>query len=236
MEIYAEVHFQDGSLTSAQFFDLVPHLKTIGFEDVQFGRTQPLDLPEGRDVQQVTSPHVRCWSEDKRQLVQLFEDMIAVNLIAPYPGWSTYRSLFGRVRDTVITGLGMLPVESLSLNTIDRLVAPRRDFRLGRYLNCGGPKIPASCSNIEHAFDLTLGIGLLRDDGFNRQIRLTGRPSGDTFAVFLDAVFHDRFSRGSDLVQLLDALHEESVDTFECMITDVTREEVMGGAKNVTRA
>lgn len=235
-EIYSEVHFSVGAFTPTLFFDVVPALKSLGFESVHFGRSEVLGVAgDERDIQQPNAPHVRCWSSDKRRLVQLFEDMIAVNLVAPYPGWATYRDLFAGVRDVVIAEVGRLPVESLSLNTIDRLVAEREGFTLGKYLNCGGPRIPAACSEIQHAFDFTLGTGLLHDDGFNRQTRLSGRPVGGTFEIFISAVFHEAFSRGNDLVELLDKLHEESVDAFEGMITDVTRDEVMGGIKRVAR-
>lgn len=236
-EIYSEVHFEPTAFAPPLFFDLVPHLKQIGFEDVQFGAIDVIQIDgEQRSVEKSSAPRVRCWSADKQRLIQLAEDMIAVNLVAPYPGWATYRDLFAGVRSAVVTALGLLPVESLSLNTIDRLVAPRPNFRLGMYLNCGGPKIPESCSDVAHAFDLTMGVGLLHEDGFNRQVRISGRPSESTFVVFINAVFHDRFQRGSDLVAVLDNLHEESVQTFEAMITDLTRNEVMGGSKHVASA
>jgi uncharacterized protein (TIGR04255 family) len=237
IEIYSEVHLEPAFLTPPRFFEIVPGLKSLGFIEVEFGQvgTIQIDGAVGR-VEQSTAPRIRCWKSDKTKLVQLAEDMIAVNLVGPYPGWKDFRALFTSVHDLAGAALGTLPVVSLSLTTVDELVRPRDGFRVGTFFNCGGPRIPTWYKDVSHAFDITMGIGRLKEDGFNRQIRFSGRPSGESFTVRVNCVFHDKVAEPSQTLLLLETLHQESVDSFESIITDRTRGEVMGGAKHANRS
>jgi uncharacterized protein (TIGR04255 family) len=226
-EIYAELHLEADVLTEGQFFDVVPQLKKAGFGDVEFARAGlDLDLKSGlpREVKRV-----RCWNADRTRLVQIGEDLLVVNVLGSYPGWDEFKKLFGVARQALEQGLGEVGVQSLNLLTIDQFEVPRAGFNISRFLNTGGPVMPGWYEGCSEPLDLTMGRGRLQVDGRNRQFRVKVEATRDIVKVRIQAHFHDRVEEGADLVELLERLHDESNDTFEDLITDHLRNEVMGG-------
>lgn len=76
--------------------------------------------------------------------------------------------------------------------------------------------------------DITLGRGLLRDDGRNRQIRIAVRVDATQVQIQINSVFHDGLGSSESVDGRLAQLHDESTRTFEGLITDTTR-ALMGG-------
>jgi len=231
LETFAEIHLGPGSLPSEAFFNLVPELQNLGLKKIkleQIGSIKINPAMQGQ-IQQSTTPRVRCWSEDDKKLVQLSQDQLAVNQVGEYLGWDQFRDLFAKTL-TVLERINRNFV-SLSLNTIDRLIAPEADFTLGKYLNCGGSKIPSWYKDCKEAADITLGRGTLPLDGMNRQIHVRVRKEIGSFSVQVQSVFHNRLNVGEDVRQTLEKLHTESTESFESWITIVTRNEVMKGLK-----
>lgn len=233
IEIFAELHLAGGKLAPAGYFDLVPALKTEGLAEVELGQIETLSVnPGSRQAAMVMgmSPMVRCWSKDRAKLVQLRPDLVVVNQVGQYLGWTAFEGLFGRVRAILDNRLGALEVASLSLNTIDSMAVPRVGFTLGKYLHCGGDFVPRWYADASTSVDITLGRGLLRDDRSNRQILIAARVDATRAQVQINSVFHDALANGESVESLLGRLHEESTRTFEGIITDATRARMGGKA------
>jgi uncharacterized protein (TIGR04255 family) len=238
VEIYADLFLRAGTLPFARFFDLVPQLQLRGFAALESTDNALLDMNVAdRSVGASRVRRVRCWSADRTKLIQLAPDNVTMNLVSPdgsYPGWQAF---IGQVFTPTIEALRIsLPAwraESIALNAIDRVAIPRESFRLGDYLNCGGPRIPAVLADTRTAFDYDIGRGLLPIDARNRQLHINGQVTTDAYLIQMQAVLHDMVET-SDLGTILDRLHKESVEWFESLITDRMRHEIMKGWTNAS--
>lgn len=231
IEIFAELHLAEASLAPAQYFDIVPLLREVGLPEVELGQVEALAVNPGPGLPalaRLTAPRVRCWSPERTKLVQLSPDMVVINQVGKYLGWPAFEELFGTVRDILQRRLGHLQPASISLNTIDSMSPPRDGFTLGKYLNCGGEFVPRWYHDTSVTADITLGRGLLRDDGSNRQIRIAVRVDDTQAQVQMNCVFHDALAEQESVDAKLARLHEESTRTFEGTITEATR-ALMGG-------
>lgn len=237
-EIYASLYLQPGTLPSAQIANVVPVLQRQGFSEIE---SAMFDVEVNSSAGEVVrSKHnvTRCWSQDHTRLVQLAIDHVVMNLVTPdgkYPGWDTFLNTV--VEPTMSSLTESLPTwrpESLALNTIDRASIALSGFRLGDYLNCGGPRIPAILADTSVAFDYDIGRGLLQVDGRNRQLHISGRIVDGSYDLHTVAVLHDRIESDRDIRPTLERLHDESNSWFESMINDRLRNEVMGGEVNAS--
>ena len=225
VELYAEFFFADGTLPESTFFDVVPYLKGAGFSDVEMGA----GVLEINVQEQSAEPRsrIRCWNQDRTRLVQLRENFIAVNLVGAYPGWMTFLEVFQTAQEAVAP-TGAVPL-SLSLVANDQITVSSEDFTLDRYLHVGGAHIPSWYAGATEPLDITLGWGTLPSDGFNRQLRAKVRPQDDdTTRIEFRTYFHELLGDVDPLDKLAD-LHDRSNEMFEELITDLTREVVMGG-------
>ena len=225
VETYAELHLVPDALTEAHFFDVVPELKKAGFTDIEF-TTVGLDIKGGLPRQR---QRVRCWREGRTELAQVGEDLLVVNLTGTYPGWDAFTELFDVGQQALEAGLGHVEVHSLNLLTTDIFEAAKEGFSISRYLDVGGRVIPNWYEDCSESLDLTLGRGLLPIDGRNRQVRVKVDAGTDPVKVQVHAQFHDVVEGGVSLRDVLERLHAESNRTFESVITDHLRDEVMGG-------
>lgn len=231
IEIFAELHLAEGSLVPAGYFEIVPSLKKAQLSEVELGQIEALAVNPGPGLPalaRLTAPRVRCWSKERTKLVQLSPDLVVVNQVGKYLGWSTFEDLFRSVKGILSEKLGTVQATSISLNTIDSMTPPREGFALGKYLDCGGDFVPRWYHDTAVSADITLGRGLLRDDGFNRQIRIALRVDANQAQIQMNAVFHDALDEAQSIEDRLARLHEESTRTFEGTITDATR-ALMGG-------
>jgi uncharacterized protein (TIGR04255 family) len=240
VEIFVEIHLEPGSFPPPQFFDVVPKIKGLGFADVEMGSVDRVAVNEAASPESAgelllqTAPRIRCWSGDRHRLVQLWPDTIAVNLVGKYPGWDDYSRLFNDVCDAVRTVTGHLPIEMLALHTIDQIDVPLAGFTVGKYLQCGGKRIPSWYADTAQAFDITLGKGLLKTDGFNRVLKIAGRAADETFTIRILSVFQDTI-KAKSIEQSLSDLHDESNESFYSLITPTTANQVLGGISNHAR-
>lgn len=229
IEIYAEVHLSDPKPTQSELLPLVGALTSGGlgaleltnaFElaSMSWGPSTPTELPA------TLVPRFRCWSVDKKKLVQVSPGTLVINQVGDYLGWTQFSDLFSAAIGHFGTHLPSAGISSLALATIDRIVVPQAGFRVGRYLNCAGEMIPAWFSDVACACDLTLGRGFLPADGLNRQLRLSVRQEAETFALRLDSVFHDRLQDRNALESRLEALNSESTRTFLSLLTKEARD------------
>jgi uncharacterized protein (TIGR04255 family) len=232
VEIYSEIYLEPGSLTEARFFDVVPKLKDAGFSEIEMGTAGlSLEFQAGHGLRSKEKPRVRCWKPGKRELAQVGEDLLVVNLMGDYPGWNSFLQLFTQVCDAVRKGLGTVPASSLSLRTMDRFTVPKNGFLVGDYLQVGGPLVPSWYKDSRESMDVTVGKGFLPHDGRNRVISVAVRTIAEPVMIETQAAFHNTVSANDDLKNVLETLHSESNETFESLITNRTRNVIMGGLK-----
>jgi len=221
----------------SELFAFVPKLGELGFRDLEMSGSPPLSgtLSEtGVKLVSDTSFRVRCWTEDRRRLVQITPDRLIVNNVVTegtdYPGWLSFRKDFELALATYEDHVGQLGVEVLELGTIDEISQPAETFRLGSILNCGGQRIPGWYADCKIACDMSLGMGFLKVDRTNDHYKVRVRPaSGDQMLTRIESHFVLALEAGADSRIHLDDLHAKSNRHFEELITDYTREEVMGG-------
>lgn len=241
IEIYSDLRLEAGSLPFARFFEVVPSLNALGFGEVELGDVVQIGFSEIQTAPKIHAekqPRVRCWSSDRTKLVQLAADTITMNLVSPdgtYPGWRRF------VDDVVVPALSALEIlgtksgprpSSIALNTLDAFSFD--GGVIGEYLNCGGPQLPVALADAKEAFDYDVGRGRIEVDGHNRQLHINGRPDGDRYFVNIRSVFQEQLDATKyGIVPTLERLHELSNDSFESLITQRTRDEVMGGVIRV---
>ncbi len=230
VETYAELHLVTGTLTEARFFDVVPKLKELGFTEVELATAGlSFDIKPGRLGMPRETQRVRCWKPGRQELAQVGEDLFVVNLTGEYPGWDSFVRLFNEGLGALEAGLGGSSLRSLNLLTRDQFQVPREGFSVAEYLDVGGRVIPKWYEDCHESLDLSIGRGLLEPDGHNRQIQVGVRAAADPVTIAFQAAFHDLVQEGANPRAMLEALHNESNDTFESLITNRTRDQVMGG-------
>lgn len=228
VEIYAELHLGAPQVAQGKLLELAAHLKG-SLPNVEIGQANTLQInPALGKVTKTTTPRLRCWSADRKRLVQLSPEMVVINQVGEYLGWDVFEEHFRNVHKSLTAVQENVVVSSLSLNAIDKLTVPTASFKVGRYLACGGKFVPSYYAESGEACDLTLGRGVLGTDGFNRQVRIAVRVQ-ETAVVQMNTTFHDRLASQKDVFPTLNRLHDESVATFEALITTETR-NLMGGA------
>ena len=151
------------------------------------------------------------------------------NQVGEYIGWSEFEKFFFVNLDIVNQTIKNTKYKSVLLHTVDSFSVEKEGFFLGQYLNCGGNKVPEWYKSSNEAADITLGRGFFEEDSRNRQIKIVIRRQKDSFSIKIDSIFHDKLTMTSELNEVIDKLHLESSESFESMITDKTRNEVMGG-------
>jgi len=208
-EIYSEIWIEQNILTPPVFFEVVPKLKEIKLNKVEFGEVVGIALHPKRTVEQQTVPRVRCWSDSQENLVQLSPNIVVVNQLHNYKGWKAFREFFENVLNTLKPIVTPNHINSISLNTVDILKTPRKDFSFERYLNCDGPNLPKWYKGFSGSCDLTMGKGF--------------KPEGKNMLVHLTSIFHDKLKTSGNWQDLLEQLHQESNHSFESLITDETR-------------
>lgn len=231
-EIIAEVTLTPTSLQQSHFLALGQKLGTIGLSDVRFGQVETLTInAAAHAIEAQAAPRIQCWSSDQRRVVQFSPDQFSANLVGEYLGWAAFTDLLRGALKAVGDTVGILRVEQVALITLDEMSVPRKDFTVGSYLECGGERIPSWFRSTKEACDLSLGKGILQVDGFNRVVRVVVRPEGENVRVRMESQFRNRVGPSGDVVSTIEELHKESNASFESMITNRTRNEVMGGVQ-----
>jgi len=223
IELFAECFLAPSSLNAGRLVEIVTVLKGNGFSDVELLGSLQMNVEEPTMI-----PRIRCWSQGRNKLVQLSQDCLIINLVGEYPGWPTFNELMEMALGAVHKTIGSLPFKSISLNTIDRFSVPKASYALESYVSVGGQIVPQWYKGSKESLDITLGWGMLQEDNWNRQINVKVR-SRELVTIEFRVSLHRVVPTPGDWKSVLNALHEQSNQTFEALITDKTRNEVMEG-------
>lgn len=221
VELLAEIDLATPGFTGGQIVSCAKSIEDAGFSNIEFSGFAAVESS-------TLAPRIRCWSEDRKRLVQLSPATLVVNQVGDYPGWSEFRSLFDQVTGIAASASGFEPA-FVNLRAIDSLSVDADGFALGDYFSCDGQYLPRWYADCAEGCDMSLGRGFPKDDGYNRQISLRLRKKGDEFSVRMETSFKAKIGTG-DLGITLDTLHDKAVSLFEELVTDKTRHR-MGGEK-----
>ncbi len=168
-------------------------------------------------------PRVQLFNHDKTMVLQAYPKGISLHNINTYLGWQAIKGILADVH-LLVNELGFA-VDAIGFGTIDTLVVPSDNFKLGHYFNCDGYWIPHTLHDTAKMCDIQLGHELLELDGRNQQLNLKVRLLEGATQVTLHSKFYRKLN-GDRSLDVIDELHEESTNLFERLITDATREEM----------
>ncbi|MBI4677400.1 MAG: TIGR04255 family protein [Elusimicrobia bacterium] len=233
-EIYSEIFLERRSLGDSECFDLVPRFKAAGLDKIEMCQSlgfppQSEPVPSQGKVEFV--PRIRCWSPDKIRLAQVSRDVVTINLVGQYPGWTAFQNLFDSALTALTSVVSKEKIKSISLHTIDKFEAPTEGFTLGKYLTAGGERIPAWYADVKDSCDINLGMGFVNREGYNKKLNIALRRTEKGYIFRINSEIHYLVKQGQVVKDLLEGLHEESNETFESVISDATRNTIMGGTK-----
>jgi len=230
-ELVAELRFEIGVLTHQKLFEIAGAVQTLGQSQVEFPNPGGVNLTVAPDGSiRPSGPKIFCWNVERTRLVQLQEGIVAVNHVGNYQGWDGFFDLFKSVHEAVLQVIPGVTPESIALNAVDRLLVPKSGYRLGKYLNCGGPFIPRELENCETACDLTMGRGILNVDSRNSVIVISSRINEANVMIQFNSVLQELTRSNFPVQEHIEQLHQSSNQRFEGLITDETR-AFMGGEK-----
>jgi len=225
-EQFVEVSFDANSFDQGKIFDVIPDIRNSGYQNVEIGSIQINQI----NAPPIQIPRIKCWNSDKTNLIQFFSNLLVVNKVGQYFGWNDFVNLFNVALNSVAKKNSDSKISSIALTTVDEFVVSFDSYSLEKILHCGGDKIPMWYWQSKDFFDISLGKGLLNIDRFNKQIQVSGKKELDKFVITIQSIFHE-YLQNRDVKSVLHSLHEESNNSFESLITDYTRNELMGGLK-----
>ena len=225
VEIIAQVDFEE-SCNVACLLDVVQHLREHGFPEVEMHRQDRLALGQ-QELLAIGTEMFRCWAPDRKSLIQLTPTYVGYNQVGDYLGWRSFSSAFQELLK--LTCSGWPHPATLTHITRDSLKASSEGFRLGQYLHCGGPLIPALFANVCQAWDLNWGWGIPGKDEENTQFLASVRPRKQKMVLNTAITKVKKVDDWNRLGDVLESLHLDVVRLFEDSITDFVRAEIMGG-------
>jgi len=222
VEIYTRIFLNNGQLSNSRILDFACSLKEIGYTNNDI----VLASEPSTGTNEFTS-RIRCWDQEKIKLIQLSKDTIIFNYVKEYPGWTAFKEFVKEGLDALDKNINT-NFQSVDIRTIDTFEIPDDSYRFGDWINCKSDKIPAWYNDSTDTIDITMGKGSIKSDCQNRQLLLSARKEGGKVRFKIEAAFHDR-KHHDDLFSMMDTFHQESNHTFESIITDRVRIEIMEG-------
>jgi uncharacterized protein (TIGR04255 family) len=177
------------------------------------------------------TPRIRCWNRDGKRLVQISEDILVINQTKGYLRFSEVRKLFLKSLNLLVNIIGKNKISSISFNTIDLFKVTKKEFNLGRYINCDGSIITKSLSEKKCPLDLYCADGFIPNDylpRYEHSINLIARENAENVNVRMQVGFEKALEDSSQIEKSIDELEDMSYHFFENVITDDYR-SLMGG-------
>jgi uncharacterized protein (TIGR04255 family) len=161
--------------------------------------------------------------EDGSAMVQIGPDLLAINVLPPYPGWENFQALISRQFDIYNSIARPIGFKRIGLRYINKIVFPAKSIETTEYFNYY-PRLPEPIEQTHGPFVMRVMHAYEGGrDVLNIQIgHMT--PQGEGIALDLDYYLNQ-----PDKVELRQALewvstaHENIEAMFEACITDKTR-------------
>lgn len=224
-EVYSEFSFSK-IISSQQQFDIVQKFKI----DSDILELIPIQEPEIG-----VSQRYRLWGDNKRTLIQVLRSRVLFNYIPfadepkKYEGWDSFLKKCIKIQEdiqVIVKENSWKHVGICYVNKIDDI--PLKDFTLGKYINCSGEIVPVNFSELNSATDLIVGIGNINIEENNQlKIKLELTPP-DTCSIRLESLYNC-FVNDDNVEKQLNYLHNKCSEVFNSLITEYTKNKIMGG-------
>jgi uncharacterized protein (TIGR04255 family) len=230
IEQYLEFSFKKDTISQSMMFDIVPLIKGIDLDNIEITNIDQALLLEGQ-IQKASIPRFRCWSKDRNSLVQLSPDQVIINKVGKYLGWTDFSELYTKTLVALEPKVKINDIQAVTFTTIDLFQEPMHNFLIDKFLNCNGAIIPQWYNNVKEPIDIAIGKGFLPNDGYNKQIKIAGRKLNEEYQIHITSLFQKKvnISNVESLKKEIEELHDDSNYTFEAMITEYLRENILGG-------
>jgi uncharacterized protein (TIGR04255 family) len=163
--------------------------------------------------------------EDGSAMVQLGPDLLAINVLAPYPSWDAFEALIRRQFEVYNRIAHPVGFKRIGLRYINRIVIPSKNIETTDYL-CYYPQLPKTLEQAHGPFAMRVMHPYEGErDILNLQIANV-QAEDENYAIALDL---DYYLTQPDKVELNKAVewvtvaHETIETVFEACITDKTR-------------
>lgn len=163
--------------------------------------------------------------EDGSAMVQIGPDLLAINVLPPYPGWETFQALISRQFDIYNSIARPIGFKRIGLRYINKIIFPTQSIETTEYFHYY-PRLPEPVEQTHGPFSMRVMHAYEGGrDVLNIQMG-NMNPEGENPAIALDL---DYYLNQPDKVELRKGLewvstaHENIEAMFEACITDKTR-------------
>ncbi len=167
--------------------------------------------------------------EDDKALIQVGRDLLAVNHLAPYPDWKTFRAMIARALGVYRKIASPEELQSIGVRYINRLELQGSRAEIEDYLQAA-PSIPETLpqtfaswvQRTQIPFEEANGMLAIQSGSLH-----DGSPESQRLAFMLDLDFRTLRSQDLSLDEALfwvDRAHDEIERAFEACVTDKSRE------------
>lgn len=163
--------------------------------------------------------------EDGSAMVQVGPDLLAINVLSPYPGWETFEPLIRRQFEVYNKIAQPIGFKRIGLRFINRIVFPTKGIEVTDYFHYY-PRLPETLEQKHGPFTMrVLRMYEGERDALNMQMGNL-KPEGENLAIALDLDYYlvhpDKVELSKGL-EWVSAAHDKIETTFEACITDNTR-------------
>lgn len=182
---------------------------------------------EGVEQQVRTTDRMQFLREDERVLIQVGQNLLAINHLKPYPAWEGFLPLIRRGFDTYCAVAKPTGIQRIGLRYINRIELPGPKVELEDFFSFYpflGPTLPQDFGAFIVGVDIHYENGR---DGLRLQSVNTQPDQPGTIAILLDLDYSLRQPGGVGLeavFQWVDTAHDRVEKVFEGCITDKLRE------------
>lgn len=230
-EALCEIHFEEGPKWNSTFFGLFHEKIRDEFPETQ--EMQGLELgvqarPEG-PVQHFRKVGIRMrfGREDKTALVQLSENLLAINVLPKYPGWHNFKPLIlARLKDyvSVIQPKGIVRI---GLRYINRISFPEAEFQFDRFF-ARSSYLPVVAYDAKGPFLVRLELPRRDGNRLNLTIVTHAQPLEPGHVPVVVDLDHIAFRRldptdAAETDAVLEDGHSQIISAFESIIGDELR-------------
>lgn len=185
--------------------------------------TQALSAPQLQRTQRMV------FSNNKRkQLIQIAQRVLTINVLAPYPGWEEFRPMILATMNAYRSITEIAEADQVSLRYLDRFEYDKEGFRLGDWLSCDGSLFPQELADQSLA---TYQMRHPRVGGEHFALTAVCGPASDKPAahnLILDThiIRTGPIAMGEESKPVLEAMHHQIINAFERSITPQLRERL----------
>lgn len=199
-------------------FPIKEEVKSFGF------KVNPRK-PKLEDFESPTIDRMRFSTKNKHELVQVGENLLAINCLPPYIGWENFSK---RILDVLMKYLDISKskmLNKITLRYINKIIVQDESLELSNFLNIV-PQIPPEIPQKFDGVNLLLNIPYSDDKSKGLNLRIVTNDKLEQNSILLDFSFVIVLGMEPEINQIgdiLDDAHNNISTIFESSITDKTR-------------